>query len=242
MNGHFSEKALQQFAEMAAESHYVSFSESETYDFTRCVRPNGTAYGTRGKCRKGTEQAARLEKEIPGIGGNFHVPGRAKSESPAEEKARIAEVAKRQSSAKARKESLRRFDESIAKMAGQHSKGTGRNVDDTKDDLMTAHSAGRGSKTSKLIESGNLSAVLQHAQEVTKGGIEAHIKSRVQEQRERQKAEDRQRVQALKESGATPEEMARSKSDAQFYNKRELKRTKVQAESEFNALRRLARP
>jgi hypothetical protein len=28
---------------------------SETFDFTRCVRPNGTAYGTGGKCRKGTE-------------------------------------------------------------------------------------------------------------------------------------------------------------------------------------------
>jgi len=32
-------------------------NHSETFDFTRCVRPNGTAYGTRGKCRKGTEEA-----------------------------------------------------------------------------------------------------------------------------------------------------------------------------------------
>lgn len=28
------------------------------YDFTRCVRPNGTAYGTGGTCRKGVESAA----------------------------------------------------------------------------------------------------------------------------------------------------------------------------------------
>lgn len=27
------------------------------FDFTRCVRPNGSAYGTSGKCRKGTEEA-----------------------------------------------------------------------------------------------------------------------------------------------------------------------------------------
>jgi len=27
------------------------------YDFTRCVRPNGSAYGTGGKCRKGREEA-----------------------------------------------------------------------------------------------------------------------------------------------------------------------------------------
>lgn len=30
----------------------------ELYDFTRCVRPDGSVYGSRGKCRKGTEQAA----------------------------------------------------------------------------------------------------------------------------------------------------------------------------------------
>ncbi len=28
-----------------------------SYDFTRCVRADGSAYGTRGKCKKGTEQA-----------------------------------------------------------------------------------------------------------------------------------------------------------------------------------------
>ena len=27
------------------------------YDFTRCVRPDGSAYGTGGKCRKGNEEA-----------------------------------------------------------------------------------------------------------------------------------------------------------------------------------------
>ena len=28
---------------------------SDKYDFTRCLRPNGTAYGTSGKCKKGVE-------------------------------------------------------------------------------------------------------------------------------------------------------------------------------------------
>jgi hypothetical protein len=40
---------------------YGSFSEAalkDFYDFTRCVRPNGTVYGTGGKCRKGVEQKA----------------------------------------------------------------------------------------------------------------------------------------------------------------------------------------
>lgn len=33
----------------------------EVYDFTRCVRPDGSVYGSRGKCRKGVEQAAPSE-------------------------------------------------------------------------------------------------------------------------------------------------------------------------------------
>lgn len=34
-----------------------------TYDFTRCERPNGSHYGTGGKCRKGTEVSAE-EKDV----------------------------------------------------------------------------------------------------------------------------------------------------------------------------------
>jgi hypothetical protein len=35
--------------------------EDETFDFTRCVRPNGTAYGTAGKCKSGSEEAKPKE-------------------------------------------------------------------------------------------------------------------------------------------------------------------------------------
>ena len=62
MNGSFSEEALLRFSELAAQSQSANFSEGGTYDFTRCVRPNGTAYGTDGRCRKGTEGAA-IDKE-----------------------------------------------------------------------------------------------------------------------------------------------------------------------------------
>lgn len=41
----FSEEVSGKVAEML----------DETFDFTRCVRPDGTAYGTGGKCRKGME-------------------------------------------------------------------------------------------------------------------------------------------------------------------------------------------
>jgi hypothetical protein len=56
MNGYFSEEALLRFAELVAQTEASDFSEGEVYDFTRCVRPNGTAYGTAGECRKGTEK------------------------------------------------------------------------------------------------------------------------------------------------------------------------------------------
>jgi len=39
--------------------------EDETLDFTRCERPNGTAYGTGGKCRKGTESKAPVAPAPP---------------------------------------------------------------------------------------------------------------------------------------------------------------------------------
>jgi hypothetical protein len=43
---------------------YGSFNEeaNEVWDFVRCQRPDGSYYGTAGKCRSGTEVAAKLAK------------------------------------------------------------------------------------------------------------------------------------------------------------------------------------
>lgn len=70
MNGYFSEEALLRFAQLAAQAQSSDFSEKGTYDFTRCVRPDGSAYGTGGKCRKGTEGAKEIEEKAKkGTGG-----------------------------------------------------------------------------------------------------------------------------------------------------------------------------
>jgi hypothetical protein len=61
--GGFSEEALQLFQLAASEQSYEFSEEGETYDFARCVRPDGTAYGTSGKCRKGTEEAKAPSKD-----------------------------------------------------------------------------------------------------------------------------------------------------------------------------------
>lgn len=55
MNSRISEEALEQYLALVEEKFESNFSEGETYDFTRCVRPDGSVYGTRGKCRKGSE-------------------------------------------------------------------------------------------------------------------------------------------------------------------------------------------
>jgi hypothetical protein len=38
-----------------------SFNDETFQDFTRCMRPNGTFYGTRGKCKSESESGAKEE-------------------------------------------------------------------------------------------------------------------------------------------------------------------------------------
>lgn len=59
MKGSFSEEALRAYSELAAEKQGLDFAEGDSYDFTRCVRPDGSVYGTGGRCRKGTETGAK---------------------------------------------------------------------------------------------------------------------------------------------------------------------------------------
>jgi hypothetical protein len=60
--GGFSDEALLKYSLLASEKLPQDFSEGGTYDFTRCVRPDGSAYGTGGRCRKGTEEAKEEKK------------------------------------------------------------------------------------------------------------------------------------------------------------------------------------
>jgi hypothetical protein len=67
MKGYFSEESLNHFSQLAAESSGINFTEN-TYDFTRCVMPNGEFYGTDGQCKVGKpvgekEKSAKKEGE-----------------------------------------------------------------------------------------------------------------------------------------------------------------------------------
>ena len=84
MKGSFSEESLRRFTELAAQAQPVEFSERDTYDFTRCVRPDGSFYGTDGRCRKGTLTGAKeqIKKEV----------AKRKTETPKPSKPKKAEV------------------------------------------------------------------------------------------------------------------------------------------------------
>jgi hypothetical protein len=58
MNGFISEEALAEYSRLAAEKLGMDFAEGDSYDFTTCIRPDGSSYGTSGKCRKGTETSS----------------------------------------------------------------------------------------------------------------------------------------------------------------------------------------
>jgi len=59
--GHFSEEALKAYNELCAGG--IEFSEDSVYDFARCVRSDGSFYGTRGKCKKGKEAGDKKDGE-----------------------------------------------------------------------------------------------------------------------------------------------------------------------------------
>jgi hypothetical protein len=68
-HGSFSFEALQAYEALIAETHPLNFSDGDTHDFTRCLRPNGTIYGSRGKCKQGTEIGAKEESQVKGKRG-----------------------------------------------------------------------------------------------------------------------------------------------------------------------------
>lgn len=70
MKGSFSEEALRAYSELAAEKQGLNFAEGDSYDFTRCVKPDGTAYGTKGQCKSGSpkEETEEKRKRVAQIG------------------------------------------------------------------------------------------------------------------------------------------------------------------------------
>ena len=72
--GGFTQEALEAYQKALAEREGTDFAEGDLYDFTTCIRPDGSSYGTSGKCRKGSEGEAKAKakakaKDKPKKGG-----------------------------------------------------------------------------------------------------------------------------------------------------------------------------
>jgi hypothetical protein len=65
--GGFTEEALAAYQKALAEQDGTDFAEGDSYDFTTCIRPDGSSYGTGGKCRKGTEGEAKAKENKGGM-------------------------------------------------------------------------------------------------------------------------------------------------------------------------------
>ena len=89
MKGSISEEALLQYAELVASLQTADFSEGGTYDFTRCMRADGSFYGTRGSCKKGSQAGAKEQPEPSAPRGSGSGGGRG-SRGPIDHDARVA--------------------------------------------------------------------------------------------------------------------------------------------------------
>lgn len=61
--GTFTEESLKKFSELCSSN--MNFAEGETYDFVRCIMPDGEIYGTDTQCKQGKPLP---EKEKKGEG------------------------------------------------------------------------------------------------------------------------------------------------------------------------------
>lgn len=61
MYGDFSNEALDKYQELL--SPISPLSEEGVYDYARCVRPDGTFYGTKGKCMPPNKPAASVKEK-----------------------------------------------------------------------------------------------------------------------------------------------------------------------------------
>ena len=60
VKGNFSVESLERYQSLLQQ---VGLPEGETYDFARCVRPDGTFYGTKGKCMPPNKPATSGKEE-----------------------------------------------------------------------------------------------------------------------------------------------------------------------------------
>jgi hypothetical protein len=224
MLGSFSEKGLEAYKEaIQAYSGRVNFSESETYDFARCVRPDGSVYGTRGKCRKGTETSdkptdSEREKAIGRTGGM--VPVKRAPLTPEQASATRSRLKKAENEKANEKANIAKREANAASIAdklGAH-----------KEDVLDL-ARSRNRELADAIGRGDHEAVERMARNA--GEKSDYQKARVNEEKANQ-------AKILKEMLAVSpkEQHPKIKADHKIYAQREVARAKEGAGREHDAL------
>jgi hypothetical protein len=252
MLGSFSEKGLESYKEaIQAYSGRVNFSESETYDFARCVRPDGSVYGTGGKCRKGTETQAEKEERpvrarrksredertlaIAQQGG--FIP-RIANNTPEEEAKRVEVTKKRVEAKKKADEERKKEDERLTSLADGFVRKEGvpdndpyRNnrIDAYKGDLKDLSAFG-SDKSKEVIKRGDTEEIAKTAYEESRTLIKDRVKAAADKAKEEQKKKVKEML-----ATASKEEKSRLREQLTYDAKKEVERAKYAAEKEGNA-------
>jgi hypothetical protein len=229
----------------------------DSFEFTRCVRPNGTAYGTGGTCRKGTEQKKttgdrRLEREIPLANTPFNtlnVPVNKPERSPEQIQKDIERNKKQNDSMKKREEEKKALEEVKTDMAKKVLKITGYKtdtpekeknmLDNVKDTLSEIYLTGLGGGT-ELVKKGDLKGLINYAREARSKGEKEHIAPLIKAERESQKTLLKRRLEELQveQPGASIKELKESKSMAnlKYDVDKDLKRVKALGQRQYQYL------
>jgi hypothetical protein len=247
MLGSFSSESLEEYARVIAEkSPTVDYSETDTYDFTRCVRPDGSAYGTGGRCVKGSQEdkkaadkpsrtprqskTDRVTREVARTGGQ--IPGVAKPQT-AEEKTANQERIKKIREAEAKKgeekakvdATVKSMAQKMAEMSGERLEGQRmeNHVNNFVNDINRLRANSRDTELQDMIRRGDTDGIIRKARE--KGDSKENVAKAAEQEKEKQKA----RLKA--ELAAAPKEQhARIRELARYDAKQAIAREKDRAE------------
>jgi hypothetical protein len=236
MKGSVSEEALAEYSRLAAEKLGTDFAEGEVYDFARCMRADGSFYGTSGTCKKGTA-AGDKEAEAPKTAGGRkrRATAETKAAGAAERKAAGAEKrADHSRRARLFKDELKKV---AGKMKGADDETRNRLLQEASDRANKRHAAGEDAADKRAKSGGDatdkkVSAQVREANKQSLAG--ATDAARRQEETAKRRGNDAGKTKQLREAqeqlfDTAKEKRARAK-EAERVHKELEKRVKANPE------------
>ena len=225
--GGFTEEALAAYQKALAEREGTDFAEGDSYDFTTCIRPDGSAYGTGGTCRKGSPGEARKEARGEMVKQRHEVSRLKQAREAAaggEDKKAAAEARRQHIDAKKKLKELQGKHESLREESGDLRRfGTSTNrYKATDDDLKKALDSGKlSANTAEKVR-------VELAQRKAFGGAKkpegefSSFDKLTQEQRDRRVRQQTELVRDLKKDGNADWKSERGRLDRMLDKDKEV--------------------